>query len=767
MSPDATHPPRPLRVGVISAAICTVLLVASTCFVLNAAGLYPMEQLKTAAFVAATVFLPGWVISATWPTTRRLDAFTRLGLSFVCGLGPHLLGWLLAVRLQEKYWLYVPSVAVTLVGGIVRLMWGRHHRRTGERRRAYGSAIAAGYETPEPRSTALAIGTPIMVLLAWLLLLRSAWDGIWSWNSVRHPSHWYQDLYWHVSLTSEAMRHAPLHDPQSAVEGPLSYHWFANAHSAAIVMATGVDLNAVTLIAAFIPAAFATVALVYGLTRYLASSTLGAALATILLMLPIDLVTLPGLDLRGANAWIWLSPSHLFALPLCVALTWLIVVLLRQRWHPAMPTKHLRTAWWLLGYLALLAPGSKVSMLPTLLGGVGLVFLMGLVRRRGWIPPLLMGIGGAAIVLVTMPLFAGGGGGSKPLFGASVLQLHLVSHAHVKPTQTLLVAALCVVLLATYSPALLAFSSRKLMKDPALIFFAGTTTAALLAVFGLQHPSMSQVYFLLGIAPIITAFVTAGIVHLVREWAYGNTVRGWIVLAATVVGLVVGVLVLNIEREPSFQHTTWVFVQAGVLIAFMLLLAMLFHSGAARGFAVLLSMFILGYSLAPAYPDFDRLYHQPPRQKPSVQTLRPEELAGLHVLATTNKDGKLVATNLHCQYVKSVHACDNRGFWVAGLGRSPVLIGGWGYSASARQDDGKNHLPYTKQPYFDQKLFKLNEDAFSHPTPSGLSELRAKGVRYLFADGRASTVSPELAKLTDVIWHQGQVWVVRLKQPNR
>ena len=759
---------RPVKVAGVAGAICSALMVASTSFVLNAAGLYPLEQLAVLGFVIVTVFLPGWFIADAWPVSRRLDRFTRLGLAFVCGLGPHLFGWALAVRLHQHLLLYLPPALVVLAGlGYRTFAKRRRARAADDKAAAYTTALAAGFEKPEPRSTPLAIATPVIVLLAWLLLLRSGWDTLWGVYAPRHPGNWYPDLYWHSSLTAEAMRHAPVQDPQSVIEGMLSYHWFTNAHAAAIVMATGANLHAVTLVAALVPAAFATVALVYGLTRYLASSTLGGAVATLLLMLPLNVVTLPGLNLGGAKSWMWLSPSHMFALPLVVALTWLCVYLLRQTWHGAAHRQHLWSAWLLLAYLALLAPGSKVSLLPTLLGGAGLVFLGALIRRRGWRPPLLMGICGTAIVAGTMPLFAGGGGGSKLVFGASVLQLQMVRREYLEPVsgaaQVWVVLALCVVLLATYAPVILAFSNRRLMKDPALIFFAGTAMAALLAVLGLQHPSMSQVYFVLGIAPIITAFATAGVVHLVRGWALGSTWRGWLVIGDAIAGCLIGGWVLQNERVTDLDPGAGLFIQAAVLLVIMVGLVVLFLTGKARGLAVVLSVFILGYALAPSSLNFEQLYRPPGKSKPSDWTLYSVEVAGARKLAAANPSGQLVATNVHCVPRQHLSHCDNRAFWVSAIAESPVLIGGWGYSASARADDGKGGLPYTEQPYFRPKLFKTNQDAFLHPTEENLAALRHHGVRFLFADERLTPVSPKLATMTDVVWSRDGVQVLRLR----
>jgi hypothetical protein len=67
------------------------------------------------------------------------------------------------------------------------------------------------------------------------------------------------------------------------------------------------------------------------------------------------------------------------------------------------------------------------------------------------------------------------------------------------------------------------------------------------------------------------------------------------------------------------------------------------------------------------------------------------------------------------------------------------------------------------QPAPDPAVFALNERVFAAPTPADLAELRARGVRWLFADARAGQVSPVLATLAPVRFTSGPVTVHELR----
>jgi hypothetical protein len=120
----------------------------------------------------------------------------------------------------------------------------------------------------------------------------------------------------------------------------------------------------------------------------------------------------------------------------------------------------------------------------------------------------------------------------------------------------------------------------------------------------------------------------------------------------------------------------------------------------------------------------------------------------------------VVATNVHCQPIKTKPACDARAFWVAGLGGHRTVVESWGYSDEAVQANGLDGRKYVFQPAPYPAEFALNEQAFSNPTPAVLAQLRSQyKVKWLFADTRAGTVSAQLPTLATVKFTSGPVTI--------
>jgi hypothetical protein len=120
----------------------------------------------------------------------------------------------------------------------------------------------------------------------------------------------------------------------------------------------------------------------------------------------------------------------------------------------------------------------------------------------------------------------------------------------------------------------------------------------------------------------------------------------------------------------------------------------------------------------------------------------------------------VVATNVHCQPIKTKPACDARAFWVAGLGGHRTVVESWGYSDEAVQANGVDGRKYVFQPAPYPAEFALNEQAFSNPTPAVLAQLRSQyKVKWLFADTRAGTVSAQLTTLATVKFTSGPVTI--------
>lgn len=720
-------------------------------FAVNRAGVAWPDIARLVFAYGLTVLGPGLVITRRFPTLTRVG---RLSVAFTAGLAPQLLGWAVGVATGQT-WLVLVTPA--LFAGL----WELAFRRFAPAPRTQETAEA-------PRSRWWAVGA---LLVSSAVALHSLALTLWRITPLDHHLRWYQDMEWHVAISALAMHQVPPTDPQSAAEGPLSYHWFSNAHGAALSLASGVDIDAVSVVAWFLPVGLATLGLAYEMGLALSRSALVAALAPLLIAVPPVALFSEVIDTGSTSALIWVSPSHLFSLPLCLLLTWVVIIILRTPRVP-VPTAALALL------LALMGPGTKVSILPTLMGGLGIVTVHALWRRRGVVRPIVLGAVGGAIVLGTAPLFAGGGGGSIFLLGATARQL--------RPWRELqkmgrepgfdVLALFVVALLATYAVILFVAAIDDVV---ARSMFIGMFLLAVAAMFALAHPSLSQVYFMRGLQPVSAVFIAWGFVALVNGARRRSDTRA-VALAAGIIGGASFGVALVWQRTSVYEHLAPLRMSrmapiAGVVLLLALVSIVLLARRKRHPRAALaLGASVLGYSLAA--PVLATAYTMTPEYAPVVKPANPptatsplteDELEAGRALAQANPESSLVATNVHCAAVVTVDHCDARGFWVSAITRSPVDIGAWAYSSSARIRNGVGGYRYMYQPYYDTTAFAQNERAFSAPDRQVLDALAARGVRYLYADSRASRVSPELADLTTTIFSSPTVSVYELRPPSK
>ena len=112
-------------------------------------------------------------------------------------------------------------------------------------------------------------------------------------------------------------------------------------------------------------------------------------------------------------------------------------------------------------------------------------------------------------------------------------------------------------------------------------------------------------------------------------------------------------------------------------------------------------------------------------------------------LRKNSKPGELVATNAHC-IIQRDDLCDSRHFWIAALSERPVLVEGWSYSNHASRISLATGVNPSLIPYWSEEELATNDAAFTSPSAAVIERLRRVGVRWLYADNRAGTVSPEL-----------------------
>lgn len=139
-----------------------------------------------------------------------------------------------------------------------------------------------------------------------------------------------------------------------------------------------------------------------------------------------------------------------------------------------------------------------------------------------------------------------------------------------------------------------------------------------------------------------------------------------------------------------------------------------------------------------------------------------EQVRAAQWLRDNSEPFDLVATNVHCRTLPNKPGCDARAFWVSGFTQRRLLVESWAYTAEAHALHGIDGQSSRTAPFHDQRLFAANEAAFSAPDEAVMDDLRARGVTWLFADSRAGSLSPEIARFAQLVHEEGSVQIYRL-----
>jgi hypothetical protein len=115
----------------------------------------------------------------------------------------------------------------------------------------------------------------------------------------------------------------------------------------------------------------------------------------------------------------------------------------------------------------------------------------------------------------------------------------------------------------------------------------------------------------------------------------------------------------------------------------------------------------------------------------------------------------VVATNAHCVNAPTDGYCDPRSFWLSAYSERRVLVEGWAFAPRVSASGSWS--------FWDPDLLNRNDAAFTAPTASALSVLRAGGVHWLVADRQVGPESPDLQSLADLRYDNGRVLVYELR----
>jgi hypothetical protein len=755
VSPSAAVLSRPIRT--LWTLLPWLLVAVAAGLVLHHYGTPDGATAGYAAYLVPAVVLPGtlvfralWGSRGNWPED--------LGLGAATGMVLQLVGWAIGAASGQHLILTAwPILILALFLAVPRL---RRNWRIAD-------------PSPLPLAWSWLMAAVLLALVAWAAP---------QFRSMPLPpvtAQYYPDVYYHLSLIHEMMRSLPFQVPQLAGDS-LRYHYLSDADMATASMVTHIAPTTVFLRLWILPvvatAAVATAALTRTVVPRWWAGPVAAAVAFAGQPLygnsPISFGTQP-ISL--------LSPSQSYAMPLLALFALVVVEKLRgdrvaRGW----------AGWAALPVLAVACAGAKSSALPPLLAGVLLAGLY-LWWRRRTIPwaaagPLASVAFGMA---VGFRLFAGGGAGTLGLQPLSLLRwlqpysqtlgiddgvgrdgLFPPGMQHAGGSGLLFVAILVAWLLLMEAPRLigLVVPGRTGTGDPAPFLLGGMILAGLGGALLLWHPAASQVYFFNGAVPF-------GVVLAVRAVALRS--RGGRVLAP---GAVAGALWmwLGLRYRPPSHSTihSWqlslvvpVLVAAGAAVVLAAIGVAIWRRRALRAVPVALLAAVLGGSLAANLEVTARAIHAHHGPVPLRAEVTAPEMRAARWLDQNAGADDVVATNVHCMPMNvkdSKNKCDARAFWVAGLGGRRSYIESWAYSDQAVGANGVNGLKYMYQPAPYPDRYSLNQRVFATGDAASVAELRAQGVKWLFADTRAGQVAPALAQVAHVSYTAGPVTIYQL-----
>ncbi|WP_232828348.1 hypothetical protein [Kribbella monticola] len=704
---------------------------------------------KYSGYFVFCVVLPGvLLLRGAWRSTGNWAE--DFGLGAAVGAAYQLLGWAIFTALGLQSWLCAwPALVLAVFAAVPRLRscW----------------RIVAPVPLPVAWSWGVAGCATVLVLITTFNVLADH-------QPPPSGTAYYQDLLFHLSLVHEVMRSVPPQLPQAAGE-PLQYHWFADADMASAVDITRLSPALVLFRLWLLPQAVVVLLVSAALARQVSKVWWTGVLAAVV-VLPTGSASL-------------LSPSLTFSIVAGTAAAIFVVDAVFRRSGG-------RGAWVLAAALAVVAGGSKPSMLPILAGGVGLAALFLLVRER----KLLWRSVGAGLVLVlamlvTLRFIAGPSGSGFQLFAIARFQPAypaITGDTSVPGTGGLVpawltsgdsttisgVAVLLGLILLSSAGLLTGFGLlfvRSTRRDPVAWLLAGTLASAWIGLLVANHPAAGQQYFLRSVVP----FAAAAAGWLVAVAFKGRSGRTILLVSATALVLGVGFFVAMQPAKLRSEDSRAAQVDAlarpllvtGVLTALLVCGWLLSRRrrvkqpglGSAVPVLVAIAVSLVGMAKYSYFAfQTDGTYRAVNGQ------VHPDEQAAALWLGAHSDPADVVLTGTWCQPPGAQQpGCDARGYLVSGIAGRRTLMEGWAYTQQALETSGVGGKRYAYQdsPWPDR--VQLTEQILTAPTAQLLTEVRQQyGVRWIYADGWDGPTSAKLDELAVLRYQEGEVKIYEL-----
>jgi hypothetical protein len=611
----------------------------------------------------------------------------------------------------------------------------------------------------------------------------------------------HQDAWYQLALTHALGRSVALQDP-SADGVSLNYHWFANAHAAATQVLSGVSMSDVVLHLWLVPMLVTLLFAVAAATeRIVQDAGSGAATPGLWWAGPVAALlagALPAAMFLGEprlpdidHGFIPSSLSGVLALVVVLAFVGPTLDILNGLAG--------RGTWLLLLVLLVFGAGTKPSVLPVVACGGLLVVIAQWVRTRVFprtaavltlLPLLLVPVAAVTLfgstdgsriqflqTLALDPAFdgvvgiddvslPGRGGWLAPDLAAGSPEVWAVA------------LGLFTLFALTELPRLIGLAgplAKTLRDDPGMWWSAGVVGSGFVGLWVLSHPGYSQHYFWRIVIPLSIVLTVAMIARLLPV----SPGRGWPAVAVvSLAGIGTAAAIsypwpLVLPPEISYDVTDRLIPYAVAIAIVTVTILILRWWPDRRGWfrvpaVALAASFVCAAGATTAVYDVGRAVRLASESEPIAESRRAlyvsgdEQRAALWLNAHSDEDD-LVATNVFCVPVPYKPGCHHASFWVQGLTGRQLLVGGWAYTeenlaAYGRGGDVSYHR--LESPWPDRVALSLRAVRF--PSSEVVSELERRGVRWIFADRRATEVSPELEKFATLRFRNPDVLIYRL-----
>jgi hypothetical protein len=741
-------------------------------------------------------YLAAWVLGSTLPGVlvwRALAGHStivrELGFGSVLGIVLQLLVWAAATSVHRPALNWGLPVAV----GVLFVLVPRLRRHWWPRRRA-------GAGTPARWHIAMAV----VVALAVYRFEKVTGEGR---ALPPQPSVVFRDTFYNSALSYELSRTVRPQDP-FVVGEPLRYHWFADAHVTATAQLSGAPISTAMISLWLVPMLVVVLLVVAAAAQHFldgASATSGegtvlsdsrrwwAGPLAALFWYPAPALWQfgrPGTAKVG-EGFVASSPSAVLSLALICCLAAPVLDLLRGRAR--------RGTWLLLTLLLATCVGTKPSLLPVVAFGSVVVLVVDLFRSRRMNWPMAYVVGASGLIAaVAAPFLTGSTGGSRlqllALVTADPSYARLLDGRPVVPAAggwlvpaladrlpdaVAVVGMLLAVWLLTETPRLLSLAGlavRPLRADTGLRWACGVLLGGYGGMWVLAHPAYSQHYFWSVTLPLATVVT---VTNAVRVLPASRPARTLVVPLLVVAGpgLLAGYLAATGEGVDLDGPTEaviegrlrpYALVVAGLAIA---LLAAVLLRAVARPRALPLLTAVTAFALAACLPaavlkvraarppDLDPL----PTVGVTYRYVSPEQQQAALWLNRHSASTSVVTTNILCWPMgQATDDCSNNSMWLSGLSGRRMVLSDWSFSSATAADyDGTLPLDRMPSPWPERR--RLSLDAVRNPTPQLLQRLRRDyGARWVFADRRASAISPRLAQLAELRYRSSNISIYRL-----